>query len=648
MLTKIKKVFQKPPSYVLWRLKQEAKAELARFWEPYFAQKLNEQKLLSYFGETSINSLWSCLSSNTFPTLTEGLSKESYLAVTEQPAEAIFEKAQKAMEHKVTLLGLRDAFLGHDIDWGKDYKTNRTWPKTYFRSIDYVNLDEPSDVKIPWEISRFQWMMPLGQAYILSGDEKYAEKTKTLLLDWITKNPYTMGVNWACTMEVAIRIVVMTWFFHVFKKSASWQDQAFQFEFLKSLFLHAHYTVNHLEKSDVNGNHYIADAMGLVYAGLFFGKDHVVSRNWFRVGWEILTSEIKIQIHDDGVDYENSTHYHRLVFEIFYLSALYVKQAGLTTPTFYLDKLFKMADYTAHYTQPDGLCPLVGDNDDARILPFGLQDINDHRYVTELVLLGLEERQNLCITPSDRTELFWYFDASVIQKLDRYASAPIKSKAFPHGGYYIMKHEDNHVFICCAPLGLQGRGGHSHNDALSFELVLRGEKVITDSGSYNYTGDYKARNYYRSTAAHNAPYIEGVEINSFIDEKYLWNMKDEAKPECLVFEETDAYILFKGRHFGYTKIDPELVVEREIKFEKESKKIDIKDQVSKKNLQELLCNLIFVKENEAKKFQSNNKTPYDDFLKDKQGKYSPNYGIEKKSVVLYKKNKNHYVIANDT
>ncbi len=72
-------------------------------------------------------------------------------------------------------------------------------------------------------------------------------------------------------MEVALRIISWTWFFHVFKKSHAWQDSFFQERFLTCLYLHADFTMRHIEYSDINGNHYTADAAGLVFAGLFFG-----------------------------------------------------------------------------------------------------------------------------------------------------------------------------------------------------------------------------------------------------------------------------------------------------------------------------------------------------------------------------------------
>ncbi len=50
---------------------------------------------------------------------------------------------------------------------------------------------------------------------------------------------------------------------------------------------------------------------------------------------------------------------------------------------------------------------------------------------------------------------------------------------------------------------MRGRGGHGHNDILSFELFLNGFNVVTDCGAYLYTASREWRNRFRSTAFHN-------------------------------------------------------------------------------------------------------------------------------------------------
>ncbi len=55
--------------------------------------------------------------------------------------------------------------------------------------LEYLELDRPTDVKVPWELSRCQHFTTLGQAYWLTGDERYAREFVDEVSDWIARNP---------------------------------------------------------------------------------------------------------------------------------------------------------------------------------------------------------------------------------------------------------------------------------------------------------------------------------------------------------------------------------------------------------------------------------------------------------------------------
>ena len=56
------------------------------------------------------------------------------------------------------------------IDWHSDFKSGYKWnPGTFYRDIRYGNV-EGVDVKMPWELSRFQHLNTLGQAYLLTAE----------------------------------------------------------------------------------------------------------------------------------------------------------------------------------------------------------------------------------------------------------------------------------------------------------------------------------------------------------------------------------------------------------------------------------------------------------------------------------------------
>ncbi len=569
-LNKVKRVLQKPPSYIFERVLYEVQAESGRFWEPYYPRFITPSFLLRKFKKASLEELWNDLGSKPFCTECQFLDKSAYESLTVDKEKRILKKSEEAFRNQVNLLGSGPLSLGEPIDWSKDYKSSFSWPFQYFRSISYADLGKPNDVKFPWELSRMQWMIPLGQAYLLTKDEKYAQKVKELLLSWMKSNPYAWSVNWACTMDVALRIIVWTWFFHVFKNSPTWSDSQFRWEFLKSLYLHGFFTSRHLEKSDVNGNHYTADAGGLVFAGLFFGHD-----DWHQQGWAILESEIRLQVFDDGVDFEASIPYHRLVQELFFFPALYRIKQGLDVPSFYEDRLLKMAYFTAHYTRLDGSVPLWGDADDARVLPFGDQPLNDHRYLIGLVGYTFSSDSLLSFWSGSNTELFWVFGKSLDFR-DKPLIHP-SSQSFSGGGFYVMRDYQNHIFIDCGPLGLKGRGGHGHNDLLSFEAILENTPLIIDRGAFVYTANYLQRNLFRSTAYHNTPQIDGEEINRFIRPDYLWTFHHDAQPSLEAWEVTDKETMLRGSHNGYARLKNSVRPIRTIKLNHDTSELTIED-----------------------------------------------------------------------
>ena len=57
---------------------------------------------------------------------------------------------------------------GEDINW-------QYWPV--------------KDNELRWQLHRHKWFTPMGKAYRISGDEKYAKEWAHQYIDWIKKNP---------------------------------------------------------------------------------------------------------------------------------------------------------------------------------------------------------------------------------------------------------------------------------------------------------------------------------------------------------------------------------------------------------------------------------------------------------------------------
>lgn len=579
VIGKVRRGLRKPPHVIAKRIQQEVLGYAERYLAPQRVRRLTCRALLKKTQQQTLPQLWDALRARPYVACTDRMSETDFEALCPGEKEVLLARANEAMLHRVNLLGSGWVSLGANIDWHRDYKSGFDWPLAYIRDIDYNNPDRPSDVKFPWEVSRLQWLMPVGQAYQITGDEKYAEAVKAILSSWIQHNPYAQGVNWACTMEVALRIVSWTWFFHVFKDSQAWQDRAFQQSLLTCLFLHAEFTSRHLEFSDINGNHYTADAAGLVFAGLFFGEGACALR-WQTLGWDILNQELPRQVFEDGVDFEASVPYHRLVLELFFLPALYREKQGLSTPVAYRERLTRMAEFTASYQQPDGSVPLFGDADDARTLPFGRQSLHDHRYLCGFVGQTWHHPTLLAYASGSLGEhvgLFGVESARALMSVEK--ATENQSQAFVEGGFYIMQNQCDHVFIDCGPLGLAGRGGHGHNDCLAFEAVLCGVKLVSDCGAYVYTASYSERQAFRSTPSHNTPCVDGQEINRFMRHTDLWTLHDDAKPHVERWETSTEQDVFCGTHSGYQRLADPVTPKRTVVLNHADHLLTVQDEI---------------------------------------------------------------------
>lgn len=569
-------VARKPPAHVARRLAEEIRHEIDRFRVPSFGRQFDEAKLASATGSGGVDDLWQRL-----------LTARGWPFHRWQPGEAardvpgdergrVLAAADRACRHEIDLLGSGLVALGETIDWERDYKTGHRWSRGYFRGIDYVNRGRPSDVKSVWELSRLQWLLPAGQAYLSTGDERYASAARRVLEQWLSGNPFACSVNWCVTMEPAMRIFTLSWLLMAFGRSQAWAGREFRLKLLISLYLHAWFTERFIERIEVNGNHFTADAAALVLAGAMFGPGCDAKR-WLESAHGELEREIRLQVHEDGVDFEASAAYHRLVGELFLFAGMAADAAGRPVSSVYRERVAGMARFTAAYSGPDGLAPLWGDADDARTLPLGGQPLRDHRYFVGLAGLWLRDKELLALSGGSPSEALWLLGPEAVENWPRQAQLP-GSRAFRAGGAYVLRSAADHVFIDCGEVGLKGRGGHGHNDCLSFEACLAGTRLIAETGCYVYTADFASRNFDRSTAAHNTPQVDGEEVNRFLAPEILWLLNDDARPVCRTWRPAESLDELVVAHTGYERLVSPVRPVRGFRLDHRRHELEIRDR----------------------------------------------------------------------
>jgi len=571
-----------PPRYVLGRLRDALRQEAMRPWSRVYPRVLRDATVIGESGARSFDDLWD--QQMTAPFFLNPSDRDRYAAAfcARYPDETarVVAGADAAVRHEFDLLGSGVMALGSTLPWLDDFKTGRHYPLQYCRDIEYAELDMPTDVKVPWELSRCQHFTALGQAYWLTGDERYAREYRAEIEDWIAANPFAYSVNWACAMDVALRAVSWIWGFYFMAGSPACADPAFRRVLLRTLFMHGEFVFTHLETSDVNGNHYLSDGAGLVFLGLFF-KHTARGREWLARGRCIVCDEMFEQVSEDGVDFEQSTAYHRLVLELFFTSYLLIEKHGETVPERQWARLGRMLEFVAAYTKPNGMAPLIGDADDGRVQKLGTQAINDHRYLLSTGAVRLSRGDLKTGAHHFWDESFWLLGPDSAASFDRLqGDAPTcLSVAFPAGGFYVLRSPSAHVVVDCGEVGMRGRGGHGHNDILSFELFLNGRNVVSDCGTYVYTASREWRNRFRSTAFHNVAQVDGEELNRFIGEDALWQLRDDARPVGAQWDAGRDGDYFRGGHDGYVRLSPGVMPSREILVERGASRVVVRDRI---------------------------------------------------------------------
>ena len=533
--------------------------------------------------------------------------------------------ADRILRHEFNLLGSglfvpvdparppRDGYT--PIDWYLDPIRKLRFPERVpYRDWNLLAMRPGlADVKLPWELARSQHWPTLGQAYRLTADDRYASEIVNQHDDFVAANPVGFGVNWTCTMDVAIRAFNWALALELVQESSAVTGAALERTYT-SLFEHATFIEANLEnKYEVTSNHFLSNVVGLYALGLVF-HDLPAGGGWVRRCREWLEQEMRVQVLADGADYESSIPYHRLVTELFLSGARLAEIEGVPLSAAYLHRLQQMVEFLLATTRPDGLQPQVGDADDGRLHIFtgyGTWNPQDARHLTAPAAIIMRRPEWLRGCDADGLwEAAWWGcdvdDVSVDVPPEAGAEAgtwairptpprpntpgrtapvqaapgqtlPIQAgRLFADAGIAVARTAGAYLLATNGRVGTNGFGNHKHNDLLGFEFHSGGIPLIVDPGSYVYTSDPDARNTFRGTAYHNTIRVDGAEQNDLKPE-YLFRLFETSTVEHLGFVETDAHVEYSGRHSGYARLPHPVIHERTLRLLKGADSLEIID-----------------------------------------------------------------------
>lgn len=419
--------------------------------------------------------------------------------------------ADEALDHTFFAhKGYQPSFnYGQDINW-------KYWPV--------------QDNELRWQLHRHKWFTPMGKAYRLSGDEKYAKEWVFQYMDWIKKNPlvkinkddYEMKGKAAegeaenarfawRPLEVSHRLQDQTSQFQLFITSPSFTPE-FLTEFLLNYHKHA---VHILQNYSDQGNHLLFEAQRIMYAGVFF-PEFKEAAAWRKSGIDILNREIGVQVYEDGGQFELDPHYHLAAINIFCKALYLADMNGFRNefPQKYMDTVENMIMFYLNICFPDYTNPCFSDAKLAK---------------KKEMIKNYKEWHKLY--PENQT--IQYFATEGKQG----ALPAYLSKGFLKSGFFVFRNSWGTDAVQMVVKAGPKAFWHCQPDNGTFELWFNGKNLFPDSGSYVYAGDeevMKWRNWFRQTRVHNTLTLNDETLETTESVTRLW--QPEGKEQILVTE----------------------------------------------------------------------------------------------------------------
>ncbi len=460
--------------------------------------------------------------------------------------------------------------------WRDDLKHNINSPIRFYDSFNSQDFNGVGDIKYVHEVSRFHHLPVLASKSIVEGN-KNGKLPQQQITEWIHQNPYLQSINWTSGIEVGIRAINWVYSLSILQMAPEFKQEADD-EISRSIYEHAHYLIHHLSRYSSANNHLLAELAGLIVICCNYEfKEH---KKWLSKSTKMLFRELEDQVHEDGFNKEQSTHYHALSFELFLVSIQNLKLHGVEIPQKVLDKMKVMSNFM-NYLFENGSIQEMGDSDDGHVFYpyFDKRFSIYHSMMTSSAILFKDASFVDSKSRIDLSNYLFFGDNSTIllNELSSKTSS-LKSQLFKDSGYCIYKEENSTLIFDIGQIGMEPMAAHGHSDLLSFTLSVHGIPYIIDPGTFQYhEKDAFWRNYFKGTNAHNTISINDLD-QAQSGGRFIWLNKPAAS--LIDFVNDNNHISCKASHNGFKKQGVPCLHSRRIEFNRSTAEYVIYDELA--------------------------------------------------------------------
>lgn len=378
-------------------------------------------------------------------------------------------------------------------EWLKNHINGKTYNYENRKWFNIPDFDsETGDIKLIWELSRFDWVLALSQR-VKTGNQHALYRLNIWIDDWCKKNPPYYGPNWKCGQEASIRVMHLAMASIILEQIKNPEPSLREIIF--SHLLRIAPTISYAISQD--NNHGTSEAAALFIGGSWLHSLGVAEANkWYITGRKWLEDRIARLIDTDGGFSQYSVNYHRMMLDT--LSMVEVWRRNMKLDEFsdgYKKRVILSARWLADVVdQYTGDASNIGANDGARLLQLSNTDYRDFRPSVQMAMVlhaGEKVYQN---DGSWNIPLNW-LQISIPDK----SILPDGNKIYDKTGLAILKNNSAKVLLRYPRFRF--RPGHS--DLLHLDMWVNGTNVLRDSGTYSYNDEKIWSYYFPGTMSHN-------------------------------------------------------------------------------------------------------------------------------------------------
>lgn len=402
----------------------------------------------------------------------------------------------KRIKENVDLL-MENTFIFND-NWDME-----PCPVPYHLEVIHWDKQVTDDPEWNFMLNRQSYLYKLVVVYLVEGDDKYLDKIKYFIFDWIDKD-YILDKNSLTSRTLDTGIRCLAWlkvllFLKRFNAISNVEEEKMissvrrQFVFLYD---------NYIEKYTLS-NWGILQTTAML-AWFYYYEDALQLPEIKRFAEIELFEQIRLQVFEDGSQYEQSIMYHVEVYRsLLELAILVPSYKGL-----YRSTLVEMSEYIYMMTGPDH-----------HQFAFGDSDVTDTRDILTMSAIFLQSNQlaSKSFHHLDIESLLYFGEKGVesFMKLK-----PLQTwregRLFESSGHVCLHDDRRFLFYKCGPLG----SAHSHSDQNSICLYDLGQPIFVDPGRYTYTED-SLRHELRSSKAHSTCLIDDKPVE-IVDDSWTY------------------------------------------------------------------------------------------------------------------------------